>query len=276
MPPKQAAPARSNSKASSKSAKASVTPSRATGSAKSQKQASAVVPLEKDADFIPALAALPLRLSSSTNPRRAEYVRRFKELSELILSSDATYQISTRNKQQQQLQQQAHGTTTTSALPTVDDDYFPTLMAGFLARSMGLNLTEEQVVLLVELVEDDAASRGTVSRRRLEGVIIDALMTGVLGGPTLVSSGVLTAAEVPPGWLPSCCLREDEDEIFRAFAVVDHTHKGYLTAVELRTLMTTVGDAMTEEEVDEMLTAMGDEDAQRIYYRDFASVLARD
>lgn len=220
---------------------------------------------EADADLIPALAAAPATTTNSV--RRDQYTRRFREFVELILSSDATFRINARGPHEK-----VH-----NAAPTVvvDEDYFPTLKVGFIARAMGLNLTEEQVVQLVELVEDDTASRGTVSRRRLEGVIIDALMTGLLGGPTLVSSGVLTQRQMPMGWKPSNCLRS-ESMIYRAFAALDPDGKGYLPSSELRIAMTTVGDPLSTEEAEEMFVAIAEPGAEIIYYKDFADVLARE
>lgn len=232
---------------------------------------------ETDADLIPALAVLAPAAAAYPS-RRARYTQRFKEVTELILSLDSGYRLAMRGRTGSEEgvtgnRGEAHSSGNDLG---VGEDYFPTLQAGFIARAMGLNLTEEQVVLLVQLVEPDTLSRGSVSRRRLEGVVVDALMTGVLGGPTLVSSGVLSQAQMPAGWQPSCCLRSDEETIHRAFTAIDTAGKGYLTTDELRLAMTTLGDPLSTEEMEEMLVAMTEADSDAVYFRDFAEILARE
>eukprot|EP00796_Vickermania_ingenoplastis_P004522 gene4522-3309_t len=65
----------------------------------------------------------------------------------------------------------------------VDD--FPTLQVGYLARAVGLNVSNSQVLDIVSIVENDDPSGGYVLQDRLKLVLVDALMTGMIGGPKL-------------------------------------------------------------------------------------------
>ena len=70
--------------------------------------------------------------------------------------------------------------------------------------------------------------------------------------------------------------RHAEDEIVKAFQVLDVDKKGYLEAEELQRLMTTYGEKFSSEEVKEMLTAAVDVEMGRVYYEDYAELLASD
>uniref|UniRef100_A0A0B6ZAM9 EF-hand domain-containing protein n=1 Tax=Arion vulgaris TaxID=1028688 RepID=A0A0B6ZAM9_9EUPU len=65
-----------------------------------------------------------------------------------------------------------------------------------------------------------------------------------------------------------------EDEICKAFQVLDVEQKGYLTVEELTTLMTEEGECFNQEEIEEMLSAAVDPDKKTILYKDYASVMA--
>eukprot|EP00285_Hemiselmis_virescens_P019709 CAMPEP_0173378738 /NCGR_PEP_ID=MMETSP1356-20130122/1874_1 /TAXON_ID=77927 ORGANISM="Hemiselmis virescens, Strain PCC157" /NCGR_SAMPLE_ID=MMETSP1356 /ASSEMBLY_ACC=CAM_ASM_000847 /LENGTH=166 /DNA_ID=CAMNT_0014331913 /DNA_START=232 /DNA_END=732 /DNA_ORIENTATION=+ len=70
--------------------------------------------------------------------------------------------------------------------------------------------------------------------------------------------------------------RHAEDEIVKAFQVLDEDKKGYLEADELQRLMTTYGEKFSGEEVKEMLTAAVDVELGRVFYEDYAELLAAD
>ncbi|CCW63079.1 unnamed protein product [Phytomonas sp. EM1] len=151
-------------------------------------------------------------------------------------------------------------------------DNFPVLQVGFVARAMGLNLTDKEVENIIELIRGDNSIRGYVSRRLLEEVILEALMTGILGGPALVEKGIVKELKHPP----SCCIREDEETIFRAFCTLDSQKKGYLDEGELRALLESKGEVMSTKEVDAMFTALVDHEAGMINYKELASILAHE
>ncbi|KAM7406289.1 hypothetical protein PAMP_000675 [Pampus punctatissimus] len=67
-----------------------------------------------------------------------------------------------------------------------------------------------------------------------------------------------------------------EDILLQAFEVLDKENKGYLELEELTKYMTLEGEPFTQEEMDEMLTALADHEKNHIYYRDLLSQLTID
>lgn len=191
-------------------------------------------------------------------PRREEYTKLINEYMQLMVAADY---------------RQRTGHVDDFIINEVDD--FPTLQVGYLARAVGLNVSDAQVIDIVSIVEVDDASSGYVLQDRLRLVLLDALMTGMIGGPTLYGNGLLprTANRAVQ---PSCCLREDERHIFRAFRTIDKTGKGFLTEDELRQAMLEHGDSFTEMELDEMIMAAADPESGNIYYKNFADILAHE
>ncbi|XP_032225225.2 dynein regulatory complex protein 8 [Nematostella vectensis] len=64
-----------------------------------------------------------------------------------------------------------------------------------------------------------------------------------------------------------------EDQLSKAFEVLDQDKKGYLTTEELTKYMTEEGEAFTQEEVEEMLSAAVDPEKGVIFYKDFVAML---
>ncbi|XP_020794619.1 dynein regulatory complex protein 8 [Boleophthalmus pectinirostris] len=67
-----------------------------------------------------------------------------------------------------------------------------------------------------------------------------------------------------------------EDRLLQAFKVLDKEKKGYLEPEELTKYMTQQGEIFTQEEMDEMLTALTDQKNNVIYYKDLIDELAID
>ncbi|XP_022597277.1 EF-hand calcium-binding domain-containing protein 2 [Seriola lalandi dorsalis] len=67
-----------------------------------------------------------------------------------------------------------------------------------------------------------------------------------------------------------------EDTLLQAFEVLDKEKKGYLEPEELTKYMTQEGESFTQEEMDEMLTALADREKNCIYYKDIISQLTID
>ncbi|XP_002740446.1 dynein regulatory complex protein 8-like [Saccoglossus kowalevskii] len=67
-----------------------------------------------------------------------------------------------------------------------------------------------------------------------------------------------------------------EDQILKAFEVLDSEKKGHLTIEEITKYMTEEGEPFTQEELEEMSSAAVDPDKGVILYRDYASMMAVD
>lgn len=189
---------------------------------------------------------------------REEYEKLINEYIELIVAADY---------------RQRTGHVDDFIVKEVDD--FPTIQVGYLARAVGLNISNSQVVDIVTIVENDDPSGGYVLQSRLKAVLLDALLTGMIGGPTLFMNKVIpqTRSRVVQ---PSYCVRENERHIFRAFRSIDKYKKGFLTAEELRAALMENGDNFTEDEMEEMLLAAVDPETGYIYYKNFADILAHE
>uniref|UniRef100_A0A8C2WAV3 EF-hand domain-containing protein n=1 Tax=Cyclopterus lumpus TaxID=8103 RepID=A0A8C2WAV3_CYCLU len=67
-----------------------------------------------------------------------------------------------------------------------------------------------------------------------------------------------------------------EDLLLQAFEVLDKQKKGYLEPEELTKHMTEEGELFTQEEMEEMLTALADHKNNYVYYKDLISQLTID
>jgi len=64
-----------------------------------------------------------------------------------------------------------------------------------------------------------------------------------------------------------------EDQIMKAFEVLDQENKGYLTTEELTKFMSEEGEPFTQEEMEEMLSAAVDPDKGIVFYKDFVAMM---
>jgi len=67
-----------------------------------------------------------------------------------------------------------------------------------------------------------------------------------------------------------------EEQMLRAFEVLDAEGKGYLSQEEISKFMTEEGEPFTQEELEEMLSAAVDPEQGLIFYKDYVSVMAVD
>ncbi|KAL7700132.1 hypothetical protein N2W54_004922 [Lotmaria passim] len=220
-----------------------------------------------------------------TSHQRAKFHQQFEELTTVIGASNPSLRALAAAEASATGSAASAGPSSSTAFFA---NAFPTLLVGYLARAMGLNASDEQIASIIELVEEDGPSTGFVDKRKLEPVLMEAVVTGTIGGPTLREFAVAapaSAEEAASGKLsferlehftPSLCARDDEATLFRAFEALDVQRKGYLEEDDLRVPMTTEGDRFSAEEANEMWMAMRDPESNRLYYRDFADVLARE
>ncbi|KAJ2160189.1 hypothetical protein GGF46_002451 [Coemansia sp. RSA 552] len=66
---------------------------------------------------------------------------------------------------------------------------------------------------------------------------------------------------------------QEQQEVEEAFHVFDKNNVGYLTTSELRRIMTTMGEKLTNQEVDEMLAEAGVGANDNFDYRAFSKML---
>jgi Ca2+-binding EF-hand superfamily protein len=128
-----------------------------------------------------------------------------------------------------------------------------------LCRTLGLNPTQEQLLAIVEELRgvggDGAANAtGYVAYQRFEDVMLD-LLTARRGE----------------------FARDNEQTIARAFRAFDPHGHGFVEAEHLKKLLATQGDAFDDAEVEAMMEAAVEPGSNgKIYYEDFAAILASD
>eukprot|EP00842_Homolaphlyctis_polyrhiza_P000198 jgi/Hompol1/1179/HPOL_001479-RA len=123
---------------------------------------------------------------------------------------------------------------------------------GTVIRSLNVYPTESQLATWISQMQSDQAeeTRSYVSLNNFTRVLFP-----------VISSNMF--------------VRDDEERLYRAFQALDPEKRGYLLPDELRGFMTTQGECMTNEEVEEMLTACTDPAENKIYYEDFVVILGQ-
>jgi calmodulin len=66
---------------------------------------------------------------------------------------------------------------------------------------------------------------------------------------------------------------DSEDEILEAFKLFDKDGNGFISAAELRHVMTNLGEVITDEEVDELIREADIDGDGQINYEEFAKVM---
>lgn len=66
---------------------------------------------------------------------------------------------------------------------------------------------------------------------------------------------------------------DSEEEIREAFKVFDRDAKGSISAAELRHVLTSIGEKLTDDEVDEMIREADEDGDGRIDYNEFVQLM---
>uniref|UniRef100_A0A7S4FQB2 EF-hand domain-containing protein n=1 Tax=Eutreptiella gymnastica TaxID=73025 RepID=A0A7S4FQB2_9EUGL len=136
---------------------------------------------------------------------------------------------------------------------------------GTIVRSLGLNPTDQQLRNILEEIEEDEPT-GFIKYSKFEPLMLDILLTDEYR-PTPKDG-----KEMPSELM----VRNSEDLILQAFEVFDPEKKGYLDSEQLKELLTSQGEAFSNEEVIEMLNAAADPETGFIKYDDYVATLACD
>ncbi|KAF5397238.1 EF-hand calcium-binding domain-containing protein 2 [Paragonimus heterotremus] len=67
--------------------------------------------------------------------------------------------------------------------------------------------------------------------------------------------------------------KASEEELLKAFAVLDPEKRGFITVSEMESLMANEGEPFTPEELEEMLAAATDLSKGKIIYREYVVLL---
>ncbi|XP_016081029.1 calmodulin-A-like [Ornithorhynchus anatinus] len=122
------------------------------------------------------------------------------------------------------------------------DGTITTKELGTVMRSLGQNPTEAELKGIIDQVDTDG--NGTVDFPEFLG-----LMAQMMKDP------------------------EVEDGIREAFRMFDKDGNGYISAAELRQVLATLGEKLTDEEVDEMIRGADTDGDGKVNYEEFVRVL---
>ncbi|KAI8833611.1 Dynein regulatory complex protein 8 [Chytriomyces hyalinus] len=120
---------------------------------------------------------------------------------------------------------------------------------GTVIRSLGINPSEENLRIWVKEMEEEEPT-GYIHYNKFFRVCASMIFS------------------------TSAAIRNDEEEIYRAFQALDSERKGFLEPEVLRRYMLTEGEPFSGEEMEEMLAACTDPTDNRVYYEDFVTLLA--
>ena len=65
----------------------------------------------------------------------------------------------------------------------------------------------------------------------------------------------------------------DKDEIMSAFEMFDKNKDGFISADELRTVMESLGEMLTEADIDNMMKGADQDDDGRVSFEEFAFMM---
>lgn len=127
-------------------------------------------------------------------------------------------------------------------------------------RSLGQNPSESELQDMIN--EVDADSNGTID---FPGASLSLALT------------FPTALTGPKEFLTMMARKmkdtDSEEEIREAFKVFDRDNNGFISAAELRHVMTSIGEKLTDDEVDEMIREADQDGDGRIDYNEFVQLM---
>eukprot|EP00762_Andalucia_godoyi_P004007 ANDGO_05610.mRNA.1 Calmodulin len=124
---------------------------------------------------------------------------------------------------------------------------------GTIVRSLGLNPTQRQLASLLEEMEDDEPT-GFIRYEKFEKIVLNVCVESEFKGERVS--------------------RPVEDDIIRAFRVLDPENTGSISADTFKELMASMAEKLTAEEIEEMTNVAVDPESGNVFYEDYASLLA--
>ena len=118
------------------------------------------------------------------------------------------------------------------------DDTIPSSALGTVMRALGHNPTEAELVDLMQQDDD------TISFNRFKQIMVNKMKD-----------------------------ENNEEELREAFRAFDKDGQGFISAVELKHVMTNLGEKLKEEEVNELFSEAGIEMEGEINYEDFVTMI---
>ncbi|KAK2168373.1 hypothetical protein LSH36_17g04049 [Paralvinella palmiformis] len=123
-------------------------------------------------------------------------------------------------------------------------------------------LTEEQIAEFKEAFSlFDKDGDGTITTKEL-GTVMRSLGNGTIDFPEFLTMMARKMKDT-----------DSEEEIREAFRVFDKDGNGFISAAELRHVMTNLGEKLTDEEVDEMIREADIDGDGQVNYEEFVTMM---
>ena len=133
-------------------------------------------------------------------------------------------------------------------------------------RSLGQNPTEAELMDMIQEVSQkvlqDIINHLSCSDVRVFVFQIDADNSGSIDFPEFLTMMARKMKDT-----------DSEEEILEAFKVFDKDGNGFISAAELRHIMTNLGEKLTDEEVDEMIREADIDGDGQINYEEFVKMM---
>ncbi|KAH0843864.1 putative Calmodulin [Fonsecaea pedrosoi] len=133
---------------------------------------------------------------------------------------------------------------------------------GTVMRSLGQNPSESELQDMIN--EVDADNNGTID---FPGMVEQLTISGIHG------LGLRVCLEFLTMMARKMKDTDSEEEIREAFKVFDRDNNGFISAAELRHVMTSIGEKLTDDEVDEMIREADQDGDGRIDYNEFVQLM---
>ena len=145
-------------------------------------------------------------------------------------------------------------------------------------------LTEEQVAEFREAFSlFDKDGDGTITTRELGTVMrslgqnpTSAELQDMINEVDADGNGIIDFPEFLTMMSRKMRDTDSEEEMMEAFRVFDKDGSGYITAAELRHVMTNLGEKLTDEEVDEMIREADMDGDGHMSYEEFVAIMSSD
>ncbi|KAF9667482.1 hypothetical protein SADUNF_Sadunf15G0027600 [Salix dunnii] len=145
------------------------------------------------------------------------------------------------------------------------DGCITTKELGTVMRSLGQNPTEAELQDMIN--EVDADQNGTIDFPEFLNLMARKMKKS--------SSEALDCPEIidMTNVLYLYCDTDSEEELKEAFKVFDKDQNGYISAAELRHVMTNLGEKLTDEEVEEMIREADVDGDGQVNYEEFVRMM---
>uniref|UniRef100_A0AAQ4Q2B5 Calmodulin 2a (phosphorylase kinase, delta) n=1 Tax=Gasterosteus aculeatus aculeatus TaxID=481459 RepID=A0AAQ4Q2B5_GASAC len=158
------------------------------------------------------------------------------------------------------------------------DGTITTKELGTVMRSLGQNPTEAELQDMINEVDADGKNLIGLYKNNL---LTTHLLLCITGNPSskivfvfcLKGNGTIDFPEFLTMMARKMKDTDSEEEIREAFRVFDKDGNGYISAAELRHVMTNLGEKLTDEEVDEMIREADIDGDGQVNYEEFVQMM---